>query len=150
MKPYSWEYIYATIHQSLFGSFSHVWTIIFHAVIWYLTSTHMIFDRQVSMILWYTRDEPSWYLRSSFRLEGRSYDHITREYKLTHTPFIPPPPTGSQGGPQWSCTGGQWPIASWLTHGGSPEAVGVNKKNAQNQLYWLITNSGNWFKDKAW
>ena len=42
---------------SLFGSF-HGWTIIFHAVIWYLISTRMIFDR-VTMILWFTRDKPS-------------------------------------------------------------------------------------------
>ena len=35
------------------------------------------------MILWYTRDEPSCYLRSSFRLESRSYDHITSRYELT-------------------------------------------------------------------
>ena len=33
---------------------------IFHAVIWwYLISTRMNIGRQVSMILWYTRDEPS-------------------------------------------------------------------------------------------
>ena len=32
----------------------HVRIVIFHAVIWYLISTRMIIDRQVSMILWYT------------------------------------------------------------------------------------------------
>ena len=33
-----------------FGSFSHVWTIILHAVIWYLITTRMIIDRQVSFV----------------------------------------------------------------------------------------------------
>ena len=70
---------------SLFGSFSYLWTIIFHAVIWYLISTRMIIKQQVLyMILWYTRDEPSCYLHSSFRLESRSYDHITSGYGLTY------------------------------------------------------------------
>ena len=42
----------------IFGSFSHVLTTIFHAVIWHLISTRVIIDWQVSMILWHNRGEP--------------------------------------------------------------------------------------------
>ena len=69
--------------SSLFELFSHVWTIIFHALIWYLISTRMVIDLQVTLILRYTWDEPSCYFRSLFRLESRSYDHITWGYGST-------------------------------------------------------------------
>ena len=48
---------YHEVDHTTFGIISHVWTIIFQAVIWYFISTNMIMNRQVSVILWFTRDE---------------------------------------------------------------------------------------------
>ena len=71
------------------------------------------------MILWYTRDKPSCYLRSSFRLESRSYDHITSGYGLTYHGYC------GYGLTYHGYCGYEKPIVCWVWDVGSNAIMGV-------------------------